>query len=61
MNLVLSVASPSSSFVPMAVLKKQRCVESEDYFYEALAFSRHSINMELDEENMKPEKATMAP
>ena len=43
----------------MTVLKP-RCVELEDYYYEALAFSRHSINLELDEENMKPEKATMA-
>ena len=33
----------------------------EDYYYEALAFSRHSINLELDEEIMKPEKATKAP
>ena len=32
-----------------------------DQNYEALAFPRHSINLEFDEENMKPEKATMAP
>ena len=31
------------------------------YYHEALAFSRHSINLDLDEESMKPEKATMAP
>ena len=33
----------------------------EDYYYEALAFSRRNINLELDEETMKPEKATEAP
>ena len=29
----------------------------EDHCYDALALSRHSINLELDEENIKPEKA----
>ena len=58
MNLPFSIAPPSSSIVPMAV---SRCVESEDYYYEPLAFSRHRINVELDEENLKPEKATMVP
>ena len=33
----------------------------EDYYYGALAFSRHSINLEFYEETMKPEKATEAP
>ena len=33
----------------------------EDYYHEALAFSRHTINLEFDEETMKPEKATEAP
>ena len=33
----------------------------EDYCYEALAVSRHTINLEFDEEAMKPEKATDAP
>ena len=32
-----------------------------DQNYDALAFHRHSINLEFDEESMKPEKATMAP
>ena len=56
----------------MAVLRPQCVVRSdrwsldddwirEDYFYEAIAFSRHSINLELDEESMEPEKATKAP
>ena len=58
MNLPFSIAPPSSSIVPMAV---SLCVESEDYYHELLAFSRHRINVELDEENMKPEKATMVP
>ena len=44
----------------MAVLKR-RCAESEICSYEALAFSRQSIDLELDDENMKPEEAIMAP
>ena len=58
-ELSLSIALPSSSFVPMAVLKP-RCVESADYNFEAVAFSRLSINLDFGEENMNPEKATMA-
>ena len=67
MNLLLSVALPSS-LVTMAVSIPHWVVKSdilsldedrlrEDYYYEALTFSRHSINLELDEETMKPEKA----
>ena len=44
----------------MAVLKPRR-VETEDYYYEALAFSRRSINLERDEENMRPEKSALTP
>ena len=33
----------------------------EDYYYEALAFSRHTTNLEFDEETMKPVKAAEAP
>ena len=33
----------------------------EDYCYEALAFSRHTIDLEFDDETMRPEKATEAP
>ena len=72
MNLLLSVALPASSFVTMAVSIPHCVVKSdrlsldddrlcEDYHYEALAFSRHSINLKLDEETMKPEKAAEAP
>ena len=72
MNLLLSVALPSTSFVTMAVSIPHCVVKSnrlslvddrlrEDYYCEALASSRHSINLELDEEIMKPEKATKAP
>ena len=60
MNLSFSAASRYSNIVTMAVVKP-RCVESEGYYYEALAFSRHRINLELDEESMKPAKATKAP
>ena len=63
---------PSSSFLTMAVSIPHWVVKSdrlsleedrlcEDYHYEALAFSRHSINLEVDEETIKPEKATEAP
>ena len=71
-NLLLGVAPPSSSFVTMAVSRPLCVVKSdrlslddyrlrEDYYHEVLAVSRHSINLELDEEIMKPEKATNAP
>ena len=33
----------------------------EECYYEALAFSRHTIDLEFDEETMKPEKAAEAP
>ena len=53
MNLLLSVAPPSSSFVTIAVSIPHWLVKSErlslekdrlreDYYYEALAFSRHN-------------------
>ena len=69
MNLLLSVAPPSSSFMTLAVSKPQCDVNSdrlsseedhlrEDYYYEALALSRH---LEFDEETTKPKKATEAP
>ena len=72
MNLLLSVAAPSSRCVTMAVSIPHWVVKSdrlsldddrprEEYYYEALAFSRHSINLELDEEIMEPEKAAKAP
>ena len=32
----------------------------EDYYYDALAFSRHIIDLEFDDETMRPEKATEA-
>ena len=34
---------------------------NENFYCEALAFSRHNINLVFDEENMKPEKLTTAP
>ena len=72
MNLLLCVALPSSSFVTMAVstpywvVKSDRLSRDEDrlrkdYYYEAVAFSRHTIILEFDEETMKPEKAGEAP
>ena len=33
----------------------------ENYFYESLAFSRHSVDLEFDEEVMKPERLTGEP
>ena len=72
MNLLLGEARPSSRLVIMAVSIPHWVVKSdsmsqdegslrEDYYYEALAFSRHTINLEFDKETMKPEKATEAP
>ena len=69
---LLSVALPSSSLVNMAVSIPHCVVNShrlsldddrlrEDFYFEALAFSRHTTNLELDEEIMKPENATKAP
>ena len=71
MNLVHCVALPSSSMVTMAVFIPRWVVNwnrlspeedrlREDYFYEALAFSRHTIDLEFDDETMRPEKATEA-
>ena len=40
MNLLFSIVLPSSNFAIMAVLFKPRRVETEDYYYDALAFSR---------------------
>ena len=71
MNLLLCASSLSSGFVTMAasiphwVVKSDRLSPDEDrlredYYYEALAFSRHTIDLEFDEETMKPEKATEA-
>ena len=34
---------------------------NQNFYCEALAFSRHNINVVFDEENMKPEKLTTAP
>ena len=52
--------------IPHCVVKSDRLSLDEDrlrgdYYYEALAFSRHNMNLELDEEIMKPEKATKTP
>ena len=33
----------------------------ENFWYEALALSRHDIKLEFDEENMKTERLTTAP
>ena len=70
MNLSISVAPPPSSLVailiPHWVVKSDRLSPEEDrlredYYYDAPAFSRHTINLEFDDETMKPRKATEAP
>ena len=69
MNLLHSVALPSSILVTMPILIPHGVVNSdrlspeedrlrEDYYHEALAFCRHTINLEFDEETIEPEKAT---
>ena len=70
-KLLHSVAPPSSSLVTMAVLIPHWVVNSdrlspeedrlrEDHNYESLAFSRHTIDLEFDDETMRPEKDTEA-
>ena len=72
MNLLHSVALSSLSLVTMALIIPHWVVNSdrlspeearfrEDYCFEALAFSRHTIDLEFDEETMRPEKAIEAP
>ena len=72
MNILPCAALPLSSFVTMATLTPHWVVNSnrlspevdrlrEDYYYGALAFSRHTIDLEFDNETMRPEKATEAP
>ena len=59
---------PPSSFVTIAVSIPHWVVKSdslsqdedsfrEDYYHEALALSRHTINLEFDEENLMLKKA----
>ena len=71
-NVLLSVAPLSSSFVTMTVSIPHSVVNSdslsqdadclrEGYDYEALAFSRHIVDLEFEKETMKPEKAIEAP
>ena len=54
-----------SSSKPIGVRKVNRWTKSahqrrEDHYYEALAFSRHNIDLVFGEENMKPEQLTKA-
>ena len=69
--LLHGVALPSSSLVTMAILIPKWVVNSdrlspeedrlrEVYYYEAFAFSRHTIDLEFDDGIMRPEKATEA-
>ena len=60
LNVLFSIALPSSNLAIMAVLKPRR-VETEDYTYEALAFSLRQITLELDEESMKPQMSARTP
>ena len=66
-NLLHSVAPPSLSLVTMAIFIPHWVVNSdrlspeearfrEDYYFEALAFSRHTVDLEFDEETMRPKR-----
>ena len=65
MNLLLGVAPSSSSLVTVAVsvphwvVKSDRLSPDEDRLCEYTF--RHTINLEFDDETMKPEKAAEAP
>ena len=72
MTIFLSVSLFYPSFVTMSssapggvrrVNRWTRNAEQrrENFYVEALAFSRHNTNLVLDEENMKPERLTNAP
>ena len=65
MNLWQSVAPPSSSQVTMAILVPHWFVNSDSLSPEKdrlrVAFSRHTIDLEFDDETMRPKKATEAP
>ena len=70
MFLSVSPFSPSlvamSSLAPSGVHRVNRWAEKaeqrlENFYYEALASSRHDINLEFDEENLKPDRLTKAP
>ena len=52
--------------VPHLVVNSDRLSPEEDrfreeHYYEGLAFSRHTIDLEFDDETTRPEKATEAP
>ena len=52
-----------SSSAPSGVRRVNRWTQNaeqrrEKFYYEALAFSLHNINLVFDEENMKPERLT---
>ena len=55
-----------SSSKPIGVCRVNRWTKNadqrrEDYYYDALVFSRHNIDLVFDEENMEPEKLEKAP
>ena len=55
-----------SSSAPSGVRRVNRWTQNaeqrrENSHVEPLAFSRHDINLEFDEENVKPERLTKAP
>ena len=55
-----------SSSKPIGVGRMNRWTRNaaqrlKNYYYEALAFSRHNIDLVFDEGNMKPERLTEAP
>ena len=61
MNLLHSVAPPSFWLCDHGDINTTLGREFRDYCYEALAFSRHTIDLEFDDETMRSEKATEAP
>ena len=72
LTMFVSVFHLSLSFVTMLSSKpigihrvnrwtRDSAQRFENYYYEALAFSRHNIDQVFDEESMKPEKLTKAP
>ena len=60
MTIFLYVSPPSSSFVTMALFRPidvgRVSKRREDFYCEALASSRHNVDLVFDEETMKPDQ-----
>ena len=56
LTIIFSLSVVQSCFQSQSCLVMNGGQPRENFYYEALAFSGHNINLTFDEENMKPEK-----